>query len=112
MTARLNRTEILTAARVVGGLQMIDGGEADDKIVVAVLVADPAWSNVEDISELPPLFVGRIEHYFASYKALPGEPNTVEIPWTYGKDHAETVVTAAMEDYNEAFGDSQMTEDS
>ena len=71
----------------------------------------PALVNV-DISELPPLLVGRIEHYFASYKALPGEPNAVEIPWTYGKDHAETVVTAAMEDYNEAFGDSQMTEDS
>ncbi len=84
---------------------MIDGGEADDKII-AVLDNDPAWSNVEDISGLPPMLVGRIEHYFASYKTLPGEENSVEIPWTYGADHAAEVVTGAMEDYEEAFGDA------
>lgn len=99
----INRSEILTSARVVGGLQMIDGGEADDKIV-GVLVADPAWSDVEDISELPPVLVSRIEHYFASYKSMPVEPNTVEMPGTYGREHAEQVVEAAMADYIEAYG--------
>ena len=54
----------------------------------------------------PPMLVGRIEHYFASYKTLPGEENTVEIPLTYGADHAAKVVVAAMEDYTEAFGES------
>jgi inorganic pyrophosphatase len=101
----INRIEILTRARVVGGLQMIDGGEADDKII-AVLDNDPAWSEVEDIAGLPPMLVGRIEHYFSSYKTLPGEENTVEIPWTYGADHATKVVMAAMDDYAEAFGES------
>jgi inorganic pyrophosphatase len=101
----INRIEIVARARVVGGLQMIDGGEADDKII-AVLDNDPAWSEVEDIADLPKMLVGRIEHYFSSYKTLPGEPNTVEIPWTYGSDHAAKVVVAAMEDYSEAFGDS------
>jgi inorganic pyrophosphatase len=71
-----------------------------------VLDNDPAWSEVEDIDDLPQMLVGRIEHYFASYKTLPGEPSTVEIPWTYGSEHAAKVVTAAMEDYAEAFGDS------
>ena len=84
---------------------MIDDGEADDKII-AVLDNDPAWSEVEDISDLPKMLVGRIEHYFASYKTLPGEPNTVQIPLTYGAEHAAKVVIAAMEDYAEAFGDS------
>jgi inorganic pyrophosphatase len=84
---------------------MIDGGEADDKII-AVLDNDPAWSEVEDIAGLPPMLVGRIEHYFSSYKTLPGEENTVEIPWTYGADHATKVVMAAMDDYAEAFGES------
>ncbi|MEN8041567.1 MAG: inorganic pyrophosphatase [Actinomycetota bacterium] len=101
----INRIEILTSARVVGGLQMIDGGEADDKII-AILDADPAWSEVDDIAGLPPMLISRIEHYFSSYKTLPGERNTVEIPLTYGVDHARAVVTAAMEDYTEAFGDA------
>ena len=52
------------------------------------------------------MLVGRIEHYFASYKTLPGEENTVEIPLTYGADHAAKVVVAAMADYTEAFGES------
>ena len=84
---------------------MIDGGEADDKII-AVLDNDPAWSEVEDIDDLPHMLVGRIEHYFASYKTLPGDLSTVEIPWTYGSEHAAKVVTAAMEDYAETFGDA------
>ncbi len=37
------RSEVILSARVVGGLRMIDGGEADDKIV-AVLVSDAIWS--------------------------------------------------------------------
>jgi inorganic pyrophosphatase len=101
----INRIEIVIRARVVGGLQMIDGGEADDKII-AVLDNDPAWSEVADISGLPQMLVSRIEHYFASYKTLPGEPNTVEIPWTYGANHAAKVVDASMADYVETFGDS------
>lgn len=100
----INRIEIVAKARVVGGLQMIDGGEADDKII-AVLDNDPAWGDVTDISGLPPLLVGRIEHYFASYKTLPGEHDTVDIPLTYGSEHAAKVVRAAMADYEEAFGD-------
>ena len=48
----IDRTEILMKAKVVGGLPMNDGGEADDKIV-AVLVDDPAFGHVNEISELP-----------------------------------------------------------
>jgi len=38
----INRAEILMEVRVVGGLLMEDGGEADDKIV-AVLKDDAIW---------------------------------------------------------------------
>jgi inorganic pyrophosphatase len=47
----INRSDIVLNARVVGGIQMIDGGEADDKIV-AVLDGDNIWGDVEDISDL------------------------------------------------------------
>ncbi len=48
----MNHSEIVLSARVVGGLHMVDHGEADDQIV-AVLVNDPVWAEVEEISGLP-----------------------------------------------------------
>lgn len=45
------RAELILNARVVGGLPMLDGGEADDKII-AVLENDPFWSHVSDLPDL------------------------------------------------------------
>jgi inorganic pyrophosphatase len=99
----IDHSEILMRARVVGGLQMIDGGEADDKII-SVLDVDPVFDGVQDISDLPRATMARIEHYFLSYKVLPGQESTVRIPMIYGRDHAVDVVQAAMDDYRDAFG--------
>jgi inorganic pyrophosphatase len=99
----IDRTEVIMRARVVGGIQMIDDGEADDKII-AVLAADPIWADTNDLSEVPPSMVDRIVHYFASYKTLPGRESRVSIPQVYGNEHAERVVSAAVEDYLEMFG--------
>jgi inorganic pyrophosphatase len=38
------RNEIIVRGRVIGGLQMIDGGEADDKII-SVLEDDYVWGG-------------------------------------------------------------------
>ncbi|MFK7817045.1 MAG: inorganic pyrophosphatase [Gammaproteobacteria bacterium] len=100
----IQRSEVLLNARVVGGLPMLDGGEADDKIV-AVLENDRVWSEVRDISELPTSMIDRLRHYFETYKVLPGEVSNVAVGEPYGYEHAATVVNAAMEDYNEKFGD-------
>jgi inorganic pyrophosphatase len=100
----IQRSEVLLNARVVGGLPMLDGGEADDKIV-AVLENDRIWSEVKDISELPTSMIDRLRHYFETYKVLPGEVSHVSVGEPYGYEHAATVVNAAIEDYNEKFGD-------
>ncbi len=100
----IDRVEILMKVRVVGGLQMIDGGEADDKIV-AVLDADPVYADVTDLDHLPATLVTRLEHYFLSYKAVPGVPSTVSIPMIYGAARAHEVIRASIEDYEETFGD-------
>ena len=42
----VDRTEILLKARVIGGIGMIDDGEADDKII-AVLEGDNVWERVQ-----------------------------------------------------------------
>ena len=99
------RAEIIVRAQVVGGLQMVDGGEADDKII-AILEDDPLWGELSDLGELPGGLVDRLEHYFLSYKIMPGEEETVSIPRVYGAEHARAVVTASVADYQDAFGES------
>jgi len=99
----INRTEVIMKARVVGGIQMIDHDEADDKII-AVLNEDPVWAETMDVADLPVSMVDRLVHYFASYKTLPGRESRVSIPQVYGPEHARTVVTAAVADYLDMFG--------
>ena len=99
----IDRAEVMLDATVVGGIRMIDTGEADDKII-AVLVGDPVWSSVEDLDDLPSALVDRLVHYFLTYKVLPGEESKVSIPEVYDRAHAFSVVEAAMADYAEAFG--------
>ena len=97
------RSEVLLNAKVVGGLQMVDDGEADDK-VIAVLHNDTLWAGVSDVTELPEMLVERMRHYFLTYKLVPGQPSTVSIDRVYGRVHAQKVVMAAAEDYRSSFG--------
>ncbi|MEQ8274210.1 MAG: inorganic pyrophosphatase [Deltaproteobacteria bacterium] len=96
----ITRADILLNARVVGGLQMIDGGEADDKIV-AVLENDLFWGQVEDLDQLPPKLVERLMHYFSTYKMVPGHDAPAVIAKAYDRQHAFRVIQAAMADYDD-----------
>ena len=99
----INVCEVILKARIVGGLPMLDNGEADDKII-AVLDRDAMYEEVQDISELPDVLVNRLRHYFSTYKMLtPGDPIVV-IDRVYGREHAEKVVQAALADYDDEFG--------
>ena len=98
----ITRADIILNARVIGGIQMIDGGEADDKII-AVLKGDYQWGEVSDLSELPEVLIERLLHYFSTYKLTPGQPSSVNIGKPYGHEHACHVIQAAMQDYNSEF---------
>ncbi len=98
----INRAEVILDARVVGGLQMIDNGEADDKII-AVLLNDNFWGEVKHLSQLPTALVERLSHYFSTYKMVLGEVSTTSIESVYDRDHAQQVVEAAIRDYEEEF---------
>ncbi len=100
----ITRAEVILNCNPVGGLQMIDGGEADDKII-AVLANDPIWGDVKDIAELPQQLIERLRHYFLTYKLKPGEPTTTQIEEIYGAEHAHKVIEAAMADYVDTFGE-------
>jgi inorganic pyrophosphatase len=99
----INRSEVILNARVIGGLQLIDEGKADDKIV-AVLANDNMWRSVTDISDLPGIMVERLRHYFETYKLVPGEPAPASVARIYGYEHAFNVIKAAMQDYEHEFG--------
>lgn len=99
----INRSEVILRSKVVGGLQMVDNDEADDKII-AVLANDNFWGNAEDISDLPYILIERLRHYFSTYKLIPGKDIKVSIEEIYGQDHAHKVVAAALEDYKDKFG--------
>ena len=95
--------DILLRAIPIGGLRMIDRGQADDKII-AVLKDDPAYGDWSDIYQVPPSLVDRLRHYFLTYKEVPGESGPgVEIAEGYGRRAAHDVINRSREDYRDRF---------
>ncbi len=90
--------DIIVQSKPIGGFRMIDGNEADDKII-AVLEGDAVFGIYNDVSELPQIIVDRLKHYFLTYKDLPGNPSNVEITATYGVEEALEVIQRSMKDY-------------
>lgn len=99
----INKSEIILGAKIVGGIQMIDHKEADDKII-AVLENDNVWQSANDIKDLPSVIIERLRHYFLTYKLIPGEKSKVQIDTIYNREHAIKVVEASMLDYEDEYG--------
>jgi inorganic pyrophosphatase len=99
----ISRPEILLRATVVGGLKLIDRGEADDKII-AVLEGDLVWGGARELEDLPAALLERLRHYFETYKLVPGQPAAIAIASQYGYEAAARVIQASMEDYRESYG--------
>ena len=96
--------DIIATVKPIGGFRMLDGDEADDKII-AVLRNDATYRGYNDIEELPHIVVDRLKHYFLTYKDMPAmdraseAPKKVEIVATYGREEAYEVITRSLEDY-------------
>lgn len=97
------RGDIMLRAKPIGGFRLIDGDEADDKII-AVLVGDFIYENFRDISECSDNLVDRLRHYFLTYKDPPERENRrVRITHTYGVTEAHEIIKLAQKDYKEKF---------
>jgi len=90
--------DVLVHARPIGGFRMIDGNQADDKII-AVLVGDAVYNECNDVSDVPAMVINRLRHYFLTYKDMPGEKRDCEITHIYGVKEAHQVIRNAMDDY-------------
>ena len=94
------RGDIILKARPIGGFCLIDGGEADDKLI-AILKGDKVFEQYTDIAQLPAGILQRFEHYFLTYKSLPGKENVCEIAYSYGREESYEVIRAAIRDYEQ-----------
>ena len=98
---------ILVPAIPIGGLRMIDGGEADDKII-AILKGDEVYGEWKSLSDCPDSLIDRLRHYFLTYKQIPGEHSSkhTEITHVYGIEEAREVIRRSQHDYTDHFGDT------
>jgi inorganic pyrophosphatase len=87
---------ILVKARPIGIMEMVDGGEQDDK-VVAVPVEDPRFDNVKDVDDLSPHFKKEMSHFFETYKKVQNKEVSVG-PW-HGADEAKKAFAKSVEMY-------------
>ncbi|HPH23138.1 MAG TPA: inorganic diphosphatase [Chitinophagaceae bacterium] len=90
----------LMEAKVLGVMQMIDGGEGDDKII-AVSANDPGVNHYSNIEELPKHFFDELRHFFEEYKKL--ENKTVKVDEFGDKSMALKIIEDAIQLYNKEF---------
>lgn len=100
----ISHGEVILEAIPIGGLRMIDGNQADDKII-AVLEGDAVFGAWREIYQSPPALIERLKHYFLTYKQPPGvTAPQVEITDVYGREEAYEVIRTTQVDYRERFG--------
>lgn len=90
----------LIPCKIIGVMQMIDQGEADDKII-AVAEQDPSVSHIQDVKDLPQHLRAELKHFFESYKQL--ENKKVIVDEFLSKEKAEAILQASIKLYNETF---------
>ncbi|KNC47224.1 inorganic pyrophosphatase [Thecamonas trahens ATCC 50062] len=94
---------IIVDAVPIGGIRMIDDGEADDKII-AVLKGDAVYGHWTDVEEMPSSVTDAIVHFLSTYKQAPGVSETkVTIAEVYGREEAHKVILASVHDYDEKY---------
>jgi inorganic pyrophosphatase len=90
----------LIPSKVIGVMQMIDRGEADDKII-AVAEQDPSVSHISDVRDLPDYLLAELKHFFENYKSL--ENKKVIVDEFLSKPKAEEIIKASIERYHKEF---------
>lgn len=82
--------------RVIGGMDMIDGGEPDVKIL-AVNVGDPRYDHVMTLADLPPHYLQEIQNFFRTYKTL--QNKKTEVGEFFDVERASAILEESRERY-------------
>ena len=99
------RGDIIIRALPIGGFRLLDGDQADDKLI-AVMVGDFVYENIKDIKECPESLIERLRHYFLTYKDTPERDShsKVQITHIYGREEAYEIIKLGCQDYVELLG--------
>ena len=87
-------------SKVIGVMQMVDRGEADDKII-AVAEQDPSVNQINDVRDLPDHLRAELKHFFENYKTL--ENKKVVVDEFMDKAYAMRVIEKSISFYKEHF---------
>lgn len=90
----------LIDSKVIGVMQMVDRGEADDKII-AVALGDPSVCNYENVDDLPEHLIHELKHFFENYKTL--ENKKVVVDHFLSREEAYPIIESSFRRYNENF---------
>ena len=88
----------MVPARVLGYLDMVDGGKLDYKLI-SVVDCDPRYDSVQELEDLSPFVLKEIANFFTNYKVLQGIK--VEVGGFHGKKEAMDVIEACRKAYLE-----------
>ncbi len=89
---------ILAPARPIGIMHMVDGGDADEKII-AVASGDPRYAEVKDIQDANQHVLKEITHFFATYKQI--QKKEVAVGDFEGRSFAEAAYLRARKMYDD-----------
>jgi Inorganic pyrophosphatase len=92
---------VLVQVYPIGIISMIDGGDADEKII-AIPCKDPVYNQYKDISDMPAHIFDEMQHFFQVYKALEGKETSVEK--ARGREEAVKMVQISIDNYTKKFG--------
>jgi inorganic pyrophosphatase len=84
------------AARPIGMMEMIDGGDRDEKIL-CVPDKDPRFAHIKSLSNIAPHRLDEIAEFFLTYKNL--EKKKVEILGWKEAEHVVPLVEACIKAY-------------
>ncbi len=87
---------ILVKARPVAIMEMIDGGDRDDK-VLAVPIDDPRFADVKDLADVNKHFIKEATHFFETYKKV--QNKSVEVGAWHGAAEAKAAFERSREMY-------------
>lgn len=90
----------LVKAKVIGVMRMVDGGEADDKII-AVAADDQSVNYINEMHELPPHLMKEVRRFFEDYKKL--ENKEVKVEDFLGKEDAMNIIRESIDLYDRTF---------
>lgn len=87
----------IVPARVLGYLEMTDGGKTDYKLI-SVVDCDPRYEEYKELEEIPSFILKEISNFFNNYKILQGVE--VETGVYHGRLDAEKIIQECKDRYD------------